>query len=255
MMNGPDDYTSVNAAEWDRLSREGNVWTLPISHDEFVRAKGGEWRVILTPTKPVPRDWFPPLSGARVLGLASGGGQQCPIFVAAGARVTVFDLSAKQLETELIMAEREGYSIEIVKGDMTKTLPFPDGAFDLVFHPVSNCFVRDVEHVWREAHRVLRPGGSLLAGFTNPCVYLFEPDDPFRVVNRLPYDPLRRAGGTPAIRAEGGAIEFSHSLSTQIAGQIRAGFTLLDLYEDSDGVSPLGEYFPGYIATRSVKAR
>lgn len=250
-----NDYTALNAAEWDRRAREGNVWTLPISHDEFVQAKSGKWQVLLTPTKPVPMEWFPPLQGAKVLGLASGGGQQCPIFVARGAQVTVFDVSAKQLETELIMGAREGYTVDLVKGDMTKPFPFADGVFDLVFHPVSNCYVRDVEHIWREACRVLKPGGTLLAGFTNPAVYLFDANtDPTRVVNRLTYDPLKL--GDEAVKqalTRDGAIEFSHSLTTQIGGQLRAGFTLLDMYEDIDREAAIAEYMPCYIATRAVK--
>jgi len=40
---------------------------------------------VLTPTKPVPREWFGDLKGKKLLGLASGGGQQMPIFTAAGA--------------------------------------------------------------------------------------------------------------------------------------------------------------------------
>lgn len=251
-MENSKDYASINAAEWDKRSREGNIWTLPISHEEFLRAKNGEWRVLLTPTKAVPESWFPSLQDAAVLGLASGGGQQCPIFVAAGAAVTVFDLSAKQLETELIMAERERYDIDIVRGDMAGPFPFDDASFDLIFNPVSNCYVRDAEHVWREAYRVLKPGGTLLSGFTNPCVYLFNEDDPLRVANALPYDPLIAGEGDGASPVAG-AVEFSHSLAAQIGGQIRAGFTLLDMYEDTDRDAPIASYFPCYIATRAVK--
>lgn len=247
-------YTELNAAEWDRRAREGNVWTLPISHEEFERAKNGECKVLLTAIKTVPENWFPPLKNAKVLGLASGGGQQCPIFAAHGADVTVFDISAKQLETELIMAGRENYDVNLVKGDMTKTFPFPDNTFDLVFNPVSNCYIRDVAHVWKEAYRILKPGGTLLAGFTNPCVYLFE-NDSFTVANKLPYDPLQNNDQNALEQlAKTSAIEFSHSLTTQIAGQIHAGFTLLDMYEDTDREAPLASYMPHYIATRAIKA-
>ena len=45
----------------------------------------------------MPRDWFGVLAGARVLALASSGGQQAPLLAAAGAIVTVHDLSAAQL--------------------------------------------------------------------------------------------------------------------------------------------------------------
>lgn len=249
------NYVELNAAEWDRRAQEGNIWTLPISQEEFNRAKQGEWDVILTPLKPVPKSWFPPLPGLKILGLASGGGQQCPIFAALGADVTVFDISARQLETELIMSERQGYSINLVKADMTKPFPFEDNVFDLIFHPVSNCYIRDVLHVWKEAYRVLKPGGALLAGFNNPCSYLFDLDDEhMNVVYKLPYDPIDL--GEEEVRravAKDGALEFSHSLTTQIGGQLQAGFILADMYEDTDRDDQISAYMPRYIATQAIK--
>ena len=131
-------------------------------------------RVYLTPCVTVPDEWLGDLRGKRLLGLASGGAQQMPLFAAAGAVCTVFDFSDSQLEKERIMSEREGYAIDIVKGDMSKPLPFPDDSFDIIFHPVSNCYVRDVRHIWRECARLLVPGGRLLAGFDNGLNFLFD---------------------------------------------------------------------------------
>lgn len=123
--------------------------------------------VRLTPVKPVPHAWFGDLRGKKLLGLASGGGQQMPVFAALGADCTVFDYSEKQLENERAVAEREGYQIRIVRGDMTKPLPFEDESFDLIFHPVSNCYIEDVRPVWRECRRVLRRGGFLISGVSH----------------------------------------------------------------------------------------
>ena len=70
----------------------------------------------------------------------------------------------------------------------------PRRPFDLIVHPVSNVFVPDVKPVWREAFRVLSPGGSLLAGFMNPVHYLFDDfaleRGEFRVAHRIPYSDL-----------------------------------------------------------------
>ena len=161
------DYQQINAQTIDRWVADGWEWGKPVTHEIFEAAKRGEWDVLLTPTKPVPHEWFGELRGKRVLGLASGGGQQMPIFTALGAKCTVLDYSPKQLESERMVAEREGYDIEIVRADMTKPLPFEDGSFDLIFHPVSNCYVREVLPIWRECFRVLRRGGVLLAGLDN----------------------------------------------------------------------------------------
>ena len=145
------NYQDINAETIDRWVAEGWEWGVPIDHDVFAAAKAGRWDVLLTPTKPVPHGWFGALRGKRLLGLASGGGQQMPIFAALGAVCTVFDYSERQLAGERLVAEREGYAIEILRGDMTKPLPFADGSFDLIFHPVSNCYAEAVEPIWRES--------------------------------------------------------------------------------------------------------
>ena len=132
------DYQKINANTIDQWCREGWEWGRPISHEDFLRAKDGDWQVFLTPTRPVPHAWLGDLHGKRVLGLASGGGQQMPIFTALGAQCTVLDYSERQLESERMVARREGYDIRIVRADMSKPLPFEDGEFDLIFHPVSN---------------------------------------------------------------------------------------------------------------------
>ena len=85
------DYTEINSKTIDKWVGDGWEWGRPVSHEDFERAKAGEWEVVLTPTKPVPREWFGELKGARVLGLACGGGQQMPIFAALGAKCTVLD--------------------------------------------------------------------------------------------------------------------------------------------------------------------
>jgi 2-polyprenyl-3-methyl-5-hydroxy-6-metoxy-1,4-benzoquinol methylase len=97
--------------------------------------------VVLIGYEPVPRDWFPAdLTGVAVLALASGGGQQGPVLAAAGADVTVFDNSPRQLGRDREVAEREGLALRTVLGDMRDLSAFPGDSFDLVFNPVSNTF-------------------------------------------------------------------------------------------------------------------
>jgi hypothetical protein len=50
-----------------------------------------------------------------------------------------------------------------------------------------------------------------------------------------------------------GPVEFSHSLTEQIGGQLAAGFTLTHLVEAPHHADPTGRYMPGYIATRAVR--
>ena len=120
-----------------------------------------DWRVLLTPTKPVPRQWIGDLREKKVLGLASGGGQQMAVFSAIGAQCTVLDYSKKQLENEKIVAQREGYDITLIRADMTQHLPFADESFDMIFQPTSNYYVKDVRSIFKECYRVLKKGGVL----------------------------------------------------------------------------------------------
>ncbi len=253
------DYTRVNAETWDRWSSDNWVWTVPVTHEAYVSALKGEWEVLLTPTVNVPKEWFGDLTDKKVLGLASGGGQQGPVLTAAGADVTIMDLSDAQLATEKMVAEREGYAINLVKADMTQRFPFADDSFDVIFHPVSNCYVADIAHVWRECFRVLKAGGRLLAGFTNPDLYLFNDADSvadIRVVNKLPYDSLTnldKPSQKKRVAEEG--YQFSHTMERQIGDQLKAGFLLKDFYEDftTDDSYTLSHYFPLFFASLAVK--
>lgn len=246
-------YQDINSETIDRWIDEGWEWGIPITHETYLKALGGDFDVVLTPVKPVPHSWLGDISGKKLLGLASGGGQQMPVFAALGADCTVLDYSARQLESERLVSEREGYKIRIVRADMTKPLPFSDGEFDIIFHPVSNCYIEEVEPVFRECFRILKPGGRLLSGLDNGVNY-FVGEDESRIVNTLPVDPLKNPEQMKAMIGSDSGVQFSHTLEEQIGGQLRAGFILKDIYEDTNGSGYLHEHnIPSYLATLSVK--
>ena len=247
-------YTDINSEFFDKWVAEGWEWGQPISHEAFERALNGDWFVVLTPIKPVPRDWFCAMKGAEVLGLASGGGQQMPVFTALGAKCTVLDYSESQLLSEIEVANREHYEIKTVRADMTKPLPFADESFDLIFHPVSNCYIEDVRPVWKECYRVLKKGGVLLAGFNNDISFIFDDDDEDKIIHKLPFNPLKDPKLYEESIAREWGIQFSHTIEEQIGGQLEAGFVLSDIYHDTNGTGKLREYnVPTFYATRSVK--
>jgi SAM-dependent methyltransferase len=256
----PMDLLEHNREAWTREVESGNKWTIPVDSAAVEKARRGEWELLLTPTIPVPRDWCGSLPGAKVLCLASGGGQQGPLLAAAGARVTVFDNCPSQLERDGMVAEREGLGIELAQGDMRDLSRFAEASFDLVFHPVSNCFVDDAEIVWRECARVVKPGGRLLAGFCNPGAYIFDlhawgTPSALQVKYSIPYSDL---GQLPpeelAERIEGKqALEYGHSLDSQIGGQIKAGFAITGFYEDIANGDLLDPYIKTFIATCAVR--
>ena len=147
-----DEVAALNQAGWDRRVEERDVWTCPVSSGEVNRARRGDWSVVLTPNKPVPNNWFGEVAGKDILCLASGGGQQGPILAAAGARVVVFDASARQLAQDEMVAGRDGLSLLTQQGFMHDLSVFAEDRFDLIFHPVSNNYAPDILSVWRECY-------------------------------------------------------------------------------------------------------
>ena len=253
------DPVAHNRAAWDREVDSGNEWTTPVGPDVIARARAGDWSVVLIGYEPTPRDWFPAdLAGAAILCLASGGGQQGPVLAAAGADVTVFDNSPAQLARDDEVAAREGLSIRTVLGDMRDLTAFAGASFDVVFNPVSNVFCPDLAPVWQESFRVLRPGGLLLAGFLNPDIFIFDvaaldEREEFVVRYRLPFSTLDLSEDERAGAYGDGPIEYSHSLTEQIGGQLAAGFILTHLVEAPHHADATARYMPGYIATRARK--
>ncbi|MCK5050974.1 MAG: class I SAM-dependent methyltransferase [Candidatus Cloacimonetes bacterium] len=248
----------INSKTWDRWATDRGDYSSPISHETFLKAQQGYWDVTIAADRPVPKDWFPELKDAKVLGLASGGGQQCPIFVALGANVTVLDNSEKQLQLEKEVADRENYNINLIKGDMTDLSVFEDETFDLVFNPVSTPYIRDVIPVWKEVYRVLKKGGIFLTGLNNPMSFIFANSANQRdliVKSKLPFDPVSDLTEEELndLINNNHALFFSHSLETLLGGQMKAGFRLLDLIEDYDKYDELSQYTPIYFATKAIK--
>ena len=255
------DPVAHNRAAWDREVAGGNEWTRPVGPKVIARARAGDWSVVLIGYQPTPRDWFPAdLTGVAILCLASGGGQQGPVLAAAGADVTVFDNSPAQLARDDEVAAREGLAIRTVLGDMRDLNAFADASFDAIVNPVSNVFCPELAPVWQEAFRVLRPGGTLMAGFMNPDIFIFDvaaldEREELVVRHRLPFSTLDLSSAERTRTYGDGPIEYSHSLTEQIGGQLAAGFILTHLAEAPHHLDATARYMPGYIATRAIKPR
>ena len=248
-----------NRYAWNHQVDKKNKFTIPVDPQTIANARKGMFSVLLTETKPVPHDWFPPLQGLDLLGLACGGGQQGPVFAALGASVTIFDNSPAQLERDRQVADREGLTIRTVEGDMRNLSAFLDETYDLIFNPVSSVFCPEVRPVWQEAYRVLRHGGLLLAGLANPVYYMFgthaDEQETLQVSYAIPYSDLNdmEPAELDICIEEGIPLEFGHSLTDLIAGQIDAGFVITGFYEDICPDTPLSKYHPAYFATRAIK--
>ena len=252
------DYLKTNAKAWDEHVANGYIWTQPVSPAVIRKAKNGEWSLVLTPQKAVPRNWFPEdIKGKSILLIAGGGGQQGPVLAAAGATVTVFDNSKRQLEQDEFVAKREGLSINTVQGNMQDLSVFAEEHFDFIMQ-FAGGFVDCVLPVWKEAYRVLKKGGTMIAGHNNPfeCIFdveALEARREFVVRHKIPYSDIDSLTSEEFERVTAGeGVFFGHTLHDLIQGQMDAGFALTGFYEDHGG-SALDEYISTFFATRAVK--
>jgi SAM-dependent methyltransferase len=150
----------------------------------------------------------------------------------------------------------------LIEADMRDLRVLDDASFDLIVHPCSNCFVPDVEPVWRESYRVLKRGGSLLSGFLQPAVFLFEAkkyeSGELQVQHTLPYSDVESISDEErsAYTEKNEPLCFSHTLESLVGGQIEAGFALTGFFEDvfaPESGDALSKYMSTFIATRATK--
>jgi SAM-dependent methyltransferase len=253
------DLLKHNQKAWNSLVKKEDRWTVPVSELVLKKAEQGVVKIVLTPKKPVPKRWLGPLKEKKVLCLASGGGQQGPVLAAAGARVTVFDNSDEQLNQDRRLSEQFKLGIKTIQGNMQNLGCFSDNYFDLIVHPVSNCFIDDILPVWKECFRVLKAGGSLLSGVCNPVSFLIDWDKSdnekiLEIKYSLPHSDLNVLSAEEKQKYidENLPFEFGHTLTDQIQGQISAGFVITGFYEDK-GDDLLDQYTDRFMAIRAEK--
>jgi len=223
------DPIEHNRQAWDQRARDRQRFTRPVKDEE-----------LKDPLKVVdPRGWLGGnITGRRVLCVASGGGRHGPLYAAAGAFVTVNDVSDLQLETDRQVAAARHMEIRTVCSPMDQ-LPLDDAAFDIVIHPVATCYIPDITTAFREVARVLRPGGIYIAQHKTPTSMQadtrrsprgYELVAPYY---RKTHEPLPEVTGS--LHREAGTKEFLHRWEQIIGGMCRCGFVIEDLSEPYHG--------------------
>ena len=97
-----------------------------------------------------------------------------------------------------------------------------------------------------------KKSGVLLGGYDLAFNYLF--DDEGKIVYDLPIDPLSNPKHCEDSRKNDWGIAFSHSLEENIGGQLKAGFRISDLYEDTSGEGFLHyHHVASFMAIKSIK--
>ena len=213
-----------NRKAWDDRVRQNKAHTNPATEKDFenpLHAVDG-------------RGWLgPDVRGKRILCLASGGGYQSVLFAAAGAIVTVVDISGEMLELDRRIAAERGLSVTTIEASMEDLPTLADASFDIVSQPVSTCYVPEVHLVYREVARLLPPGGLYVSQHKQPIN--LQTDVNSTAGGYLVREPYYRSGplppATPSRTREAGTLEFLHRWDELIGGLCRAGFVIEDLRE------------------------
>lgn len=266
MMDNQAELLRRNRAEWDENVAEGYEYTRPWLHltPDLVRAfAAGEWSGFHSPCGPIDYPMlktiraalYGDMHGKRVLCLASGGGQQSAVFALLGADVTVVDLSPEQLKNDQLAAQHYGYSVRTVEASMTDLGAFPAEAFDIVYQPISICFVPDVRAVYDQVYRVLRSGGLYSVALHNPATYVVDFDGGvdgwdgvgFRIATPYRGGPIRMdENGRETMDRGEPTGEFRHLFIDGFCQLTQAGFSIRYVWEDERNLlgRPESEYPP-----------
>ncbi|MCG8531727.1 MAG: class I SAM-dependent methyltransferase, partial [Desulfovibrionales bacterium] len=175
--------------------------------------------------KTIPNKWLGEnISGKKILCLAGAGGMQAPILAAAGAMVTVLDISENMLAKDMEISKRENLGITTLHGNMCDLSCFDNETFDIIINPVSLIYVPDVLPVFSECYRVLKHGGTFIMAAPNPIAYVCDYVDDksgkyYKAVNRMPYI-------STDYDSESDWIEFGHTMESYIGGQLSCGFII-----------------------------
>lgn len=224
-----DGPRSNNQQAWDRMARSGHTLTSPATAQE-----------LQNPLKVIDASgWLANgIRGWKVLCLAAGGGRHGPLYAAAGADVTVVDLSPAMLERDREVAAQYGLALQTIQTSMDQLQMLSAASFDLVIHPVSTCYLPSVEQLFPEVARVTKPQGLYISQHKQPAnlqasltTYTGHYAIEHAYYDRRPVPPAT----APSLLREPGTQEFIHSWNDLLGGICRSGFVIEDVSEPSYG--------------------
>ena len=213
-----------NRRAWDALVREKQRFTIPARDEEFAQ-----------PLRVVDQlGWLGgDIRGRQLLCLAAGGGKHGPLYAAAGAEVTVVDISPAMLELDRAVAAERGLALRTVEASMDDLSMFRAAEFDVVIHPVSTCYVPQIAPVYQAVARITRPGGLYVSQHKTPTNLQAEQQPGARGYELS--EPYYRTGPLPPVAGsrlrEEGTLEFLHRWEEILGHLCRSGFVIEDVVE------------------------
>jgi len=233
--------THYNRRAWDELVAGRQRFTRPARDEDFV-----------DPLAKVDQlGWLGgDIRGRSLLCLAAGGGKHGPLYAAAGAAVTVVDLSPAMLELDRQVAAERRIELRTALASMDDLSMLAAGSFDIVIHPVSTCYVPQIGPVYQQVARLTRPGGLYISQHKTPTSLQADVAASPRGYELT--EPYYRSGPLPPVvgspHREEGTLEYLHRWEEIVGLMCRAGFVIEDLVEP---LHAKADAAPGEFAHRS----
>jgi SAM-dependent methyltransferase len=168
------------------------------------------------------------VAGRRVLDLGCGAGAGAVALAVAGAKVIAIDEDPDNLATTRETAERAGVRVETHHGPLYELAFVRADTIDAAVSSYGLAAVDDIDRVFRQVHRVLRPDRPLVFSLPHPAFTVLHPDEPVPRLQRSWSDPspLEWSSGAP-----GGPPDQPRTLATLFASLARANFAVDGLAE------------------------
>lgn len=157
-MTSPDTTDREVARRWDA---NADQWTAD------VRAGFDSYRDLFT--WPAFERLVGNVAGLDAIDLGCGEGTNTRRLARAGARMSGIDLSERLIAHARAAETDDPLDVAYQVGSYSERTPFPDSSFHLAISTLALMDGADLPGAMREAHRLLRPGGTLAFSVLHPC--------------------------------------------------------------------------------------
>ncbi|MEQ8841569.1 MAG: class I SAM-dependent methyltransferase [Acidimicrobiales bacterium] len=161
------------------------------------------------------------VTGRRILDLGCGQGHTAVGLAVRGARVIAIDDDVTQLGTARALAAAHEVTIEFHQARPAELAFLPADHVEVALAITSLSFVDDLDRVFRQVHRVVRPGGHFVIAVPHPATLTADPADPGRTVT--PWEHHQAIGD-----------RWLHTAESLTSSLTRANFAVDQLLERRD---------------------
>jgi ubiquinone/menaquinone biosynthesis C-methylase UbiE len=137
------------------------------------------------------------VDGKRVLDLGCGAGHNAIALARQGAKVIGVDESSDQVADARAACEREKVKVELHHAPLAELAFIRADTIDAVLSVWGLVPVDDIDRVFRQVDRVLRPEHPLVLSMPHPAFAMVDTDDPERRIGRAYWEPAPTEGIIP----------------------------------------------------------